>query len=131
MTFAWPIVEFAGDVITLFLINILHANSLWYVLTQQAVEVLVGASLPRMIRGGEVALEVELLLQLCIVVELGSVVQAERLEATLVPGNGELGGTNHFLFGARLELHDDSKATDPFDQGKETVAQVFADDCIS
>lgn len=59
MTFAWPVVEFAGDVITLFLIDILHADSLWYVLTQKAVEVLVCASLPRMIRGGEVAFEIE------------------------------------------------------------------------
>ena len=62
MTFAWPVVEFVGDVITLFLIDILHADSLWYVLTQQSVEVLVGASLPRMIRGGEEAFEIEGLL---------------------------------------------------------------------
>ena len=61
MPLAGSVVEFSGDVITLRLSEMLHASSLWYVLPQQAVEVLVGASLPGMIGGGEVALEVEAL----------------------------------------------------------------------
>ena len=131
MALTWPVVEFVGDVIALLLSEMLHAGSLGHVLTQQTIEVLVCASLPGMIRGGEVAFEIEGLLELCIVVELSSVVQAKRFELTLVPGDCDLGSADDFFFGASLELHDDGKAADSFDQGKQAVAQVFADDGIA
>ena len=66
--------------IALHLRDAAHANAFGQILSQQAVEVLVTAAFPRVIRRGEVDLQREALFEQCVVVEFGAVVERERLE---------------------------------------------------
>ena len=60
---ARPVVQVIGDVIALGLCERAHASALGQVLPKQAVEVLVAASLPGVVGGGEVDLHWEALFE--------------------------------------------------------------------
>ena len=94
-SFARPVVQVVGDVIALGLREGAQASSLGQVLSKQAVEVLVAASLPRVIRRGEVDLHREALFEQPVVMELGAVVKGDCLEVPLVFLDGVQGGRVH------------------------------------
>ena len=59
----WSVVQVVDDVIALSLRDRVHASALGQVLPKQAVEVLVAASLPRVVGRGEVDLHREALFE--------------------------------------------------------------------
>src|SRR3954468_24112063 len=81
---ARPVVQVFGDVVALSLCDRTHASALGQVLSKQAIEVLVATSLPRVVRRGEVNLHWEALFEQPVVMELGPVVEGDRLEAPAV-----------------------------------------------
>ena len=92
---AWPVVQVIGDVIALGLRDRAHASTLGQVLSKQAVEILVAAALPRVIRRSEVDLHWEALFEQSVVMELGSVVEGDRLEPAAVLSDGSGGSSGH------------------------------------
>ena len=87
-----------------------HGYLFGNVLSDQTVDILVGSAFPRMIRGSEVALQREALLEVFVTVEFGAVVESDRLEAGLVFLNCIQGSVRHGSGGSRLKLFDDSEA---------------------
>ena len=87
-----------------------HASLFGNVLADQAVEVLVAASFPRVVGGSEVALKREMLLELLVAVELGAVVEGDCLEAGAVFSDSAQSGLCHGIGSTRLQLFDDGEA---------------------
>lgn len=73
-------VEFSDDIVAVGLADLSQALSFREVLAQQAVEVFVAASLPWVMRIGEIAADPCDLLQGAIAVEFGAVVLPDRRE---------------------------------------------------
>ena len=84
MPLSWPAVQIVADLVALSLSHRAHARSLRKVLPEQPVEVLVAASLPRVVRRCEVDLHREALFELGVVVELGAVVKCDCPEVPAV-----------------------------------------------
>ena len=80
MSFPWPVVEDARDLIASPLSEVLHGCALWQILPNEAVRVFVGASLPCVVWGGEVDAQSGETFDLLIAVELGSVVGSDGFE---------------------------------------------------
>jgi hypothetical protein len=106
-SFAWPVVQVIDDVVALGLRYRAHAGALGQVLSDQAVEVLVAASLPRVVRRGEVDRHREARFEQAVVTELGAVVEGDRLEHAAVPSDGSGCRSRDFVLGARFQLLDD------------------------
>src|SRR6266480_5832157 len=77
-----------------------------------------------MIRRGEVDLDWEALLEKCVVVELGAIVERERVEVAAVATNRTRGSSRHLLLSACAQLFDDCVAGLTLDQRKHTMAQI-------
>ena len=131
MSFAWPAIQIVANVVALRLCHCAHASALWKVLPEQPVEVLVAASLPRVVRRCEVDLHREALFKLGLVMELGTVVEGDRLEASAVLSQRSRGRFGHLILGAALELLDDRKPGRALHQREHAVAQVAAHDRVS
>lgn len=120
-------IQFARHFVAFSLRDFAHGHSFWEVPPKQSVEVLVGAPLPRVIRGGEVALDRVHLLDGLVVMELGAVVERDRLEPLAV-----LRDRHHRRFvdlghRAARKLLDDGQARLALDQRQHTVVLVGAD----
>ena len=77
---AWPVVQLQSDFSATGLSEVLHGGALGAVLPNEPVGVLVGATLPRVIRSGKVEGRVGGSLDVTIAVELGPVVDSDGLE---------------------------------------------------
>ncbi len=84
-----------------------------------------------MVRGGEVALQREALLELPIAMEFGTVVEGDGLKAGLVFSDCLQGGLCHRSGSTRLQLFDDSETGLPFDKSEKAVMAIAADHCVS
>src|SRR5687768_17060391 len=84
MSLARSGVESVGDFVALGLREMFEAGSLRQVLANEAVEVLVAAALPGVVRSGEVAPQRGTRLEHLVVMELGAVVEGDRLEGRRV-----------------------------------------------
>jgi hypothetical protein len=80
VTLAGPIVQLQSDFSAASLSEVLHGGTLGDVLPKEPVGVFVGATLPRVIRSGEVEGRVGGSLDVTIAVELGPVVDSDGLE---------------------------------------------------
>ena len=76
--------------------------------------------------GGEVDLERKALLEACVVVELGAVVEGDGLEVAAVTADGAGGGVRDLVHGAGLEFLDDGVAGFAFDLRAHAVMHVAA-----
>ena len=74
-------IQFTGDFVAFCLSDFAHAHSFGEILSKQSVEVFVGAPLPRVIQGSEVALDGVNLLDDLVIMKLCAVVKRDRLEA--------------------------------------------------
>ena len=120
-------VEIVGDLIALRLRHIAHADALGKVLSQQAVEVFVAATLPRVVRRGEIDLHRELPFECDVVVKLGAVIERERLEVAAVPTDGAGSRSRDLIGVAGGQLFDDRETGFAFDQREHAMPQVTAD----
>ena len=75
MPFAWSRVQFVGDPVALFLGQTFHAGAPGQVLSEQAIELFVAATLPGMIGRGEVALGRKDALQDLVAAKLGAFIE--------------------------------------------------------
>jgi len=106
-SFPWSVVQVVDDVVALGLRDQAHARALGQVLSHQAVEAFVALSFPRVVRRGEVDLHWEALFEQSVVMELGAVVEGDRLEQPAVLSERAGRRTRDLVLGARLELHHD------------------------
>ena len=125
-SFPWSVVQVVDDVVALGLRDQAHARALGQVLSHQAVEVFVAPSLPRVVRRGEVDLHWEALFEQLVVMELGAVVEGDRLEQPAVLSERAGRRTRDLVLGARLELHHDRVSSLALHQREHAVAQVAA-----
>jgi len=131
MTLSWSGVQPVGHCVAVGLSDGGHADSFGNVLADEPVEVLVAASFPRMVGGGEVALEREVLLELLVAVELGAVVEGDCLEAGVVFSDSVQSGLCHGSGGTRVQLFDDGEAGLSFDEGENAVMAIAANHGVS
>ncbi len=80
MALSRPGVESGSDEVAVPLGDVAHTDTLREVLADEAVEVLNAASLPGVIRCGEVAAQGEAVLECLIAMELGAIVEGDGLE---------------------------------------------------
>src|ERR1700690_552441 len=102
MAFAGSEVQSRGNGVTVDLRDGGHGYLLGNVLANQPVEILVGSAFPRMVGGGEVALQREAQLEFFVTVEFGAVVESDRLETGLVFHDCIQSGLCHRSGGPRL-----------------------------
>ena len=57
--FSWPVVEFVADALDFVVVEAVEGGSLWQVLSDEPVHVLVGIPLPRVVGKGEVVVRAE------------------------------------------------------------------------
>ena len=131
MTLSWSGVQPVGHCVAIGLSDGGHASLFGNVLADQAVEVLVAAPFPRMVGGSEVALEREMLLELLVAVELGAVVEGDRLESGVVFSYGVQSGLCHGSGGTRLQFFDDGEAGLSLNQSENAVMAIAANHRIS
>ena len=131
MPLSRPAVQIVADLVALSLSHRAHARSLRKVLPEQPVEVLVAASLPRVVRCCEVDLHWEALFELGVIVELGAVVERDRLEASSMLAQGSRGRFGYLVLGATLELFDDRKARLALHQRAHAVTHIAAHDRVT
>ena len=117
-------VEIVGDVIALRLRHPAHASAFGQILSQQAVEVLVAAAFPCVIRRGEVDLEREALFEQGVVVKFGAVVERERLKLAAMTADGARCRLRYRVLVARTQLLDDRVAGLAFYQREHAMAHV-------
>ena len=131
MTLSWSGVQPVGQSVAVGLSDGGHASLFGNVLADQAVEVLVAASFPRVVGGSEVALKREMLLELLVAVELGAVVEGDCLEAGAVFSDSAQSGLCHGIGSTRLQLFDDGEAGLSLDEGENTVMAIAANHRIA
>ena len=119
----WSVVQVVDDVVALGLRDQAHARALGQVLSHQAVEAFVALSFPRVVRRGEVDLHWEALFEQSVVMELGAVVEGDRLEQPAVLSERAGRRTRDLVLGARLELHHDRVSGLALHQRAHAVAQ--------
>ena len=124
-------IEIVGDLIALRLCDVAHAGSLGQVLSQQAVEVLVAAALPRVVRRGEVHGDRKASLQYGVVVELRAIVERERLEVAAMATDRAGGRGGDGVLVARRQLLDDGVAGLALDQSEDAMAHIAAHDGVT
>lgn len=80
MSLSWPVVECARDLVAALLGDVFHGCSLWEVLSNEAIGVLVGASFPCVVGSGEVDRHAGETFDMLVAVELCAVVGGDGLE---------------------------------------------------
>ncbi len=125
-----PHIQFTGDFVAFCLSDFAHAHSFGEILSKQSVEVFVGASLPRVIRGSEVALDGVNLLDDLVIMKLCAVVKRDRLEALSVLRDGVHGRLVDLGHRAARQLLDDGQAGLAFHQSQHAMVLVRADDGV-
>ena len=126
-----PHIQFTSDFVAFCLSDFAHAHSFGEILPKQSVEVFVGAPLPRMIRGSEVALDGMNLLDDLVIMKLGAVVKRDRLEALAVLRDGLHGRLVDLGHRAARQLLDDGHAGLAFNQSQHAMVLISADDGIA
>ena len=121
-----PHIQFARYFIAVCLCHRAHAHPLWEVLSQQAIEVLVGASLPRVIGRRKITFDRVNLLKAGVVMEFRAVIEGDRLHPGAVFGQRHQGRLRGLQHRARAELFDDRKAALALHQGQHAMALVTA-----
>lgn len=124
-------IQFASHFVAFGLCDFAHAHSFWEVLPKQSIEVLVGAPLPRVIGGGEVALDWVNLLDGLVIMELGAVVERDRLEALAVLRDRCHRSLVDLGHRAARQLLDDGQARLALDQRQHAMVLVGPDDRVA
>ena len=119
-------IDFSRNFIAISLSYLTHAHALWKILSQQTVEVLIRATLPRMIRRRKITFDRVNLLKRSVIMELRAVVKGDRLDALAVLGQGHQRRLRGLQHRARAELFDDRKATLALHQGQHAMALIAA-----
>lgn len=120
-TFARSSIELPGDGVALVLIKLGHAHALWDVLSDQSVSVLVGATLPRVVRGGEVERNSSCTLDGFVAMELGAIVRGDRLESIEVLADEADRACAGLFLRSGPELTDEHVTTLAFDEADDAV----------
>ena len=120
-----------GDSIAFCLGDFAHTHSFGEILSKQSVEVFVGASLPRVIRGREVAFDGVNLLKDLVIMELGAVVKRDRFEAFAVLRDGRHGRLVDLCYRAARQLLDDGHASLALHQRQHAVMLVRPNDGVA
>ena len=84
-----------------------------------------------MIGSSEVAFEREVLFKLLVAMELGAVVEGDRLETGAMFLDGLQGGLGNGSGGSRVQLFDDGEAGLSFNEGENAVVEIAADHSIA
>jgi hypothetical protein len=127
--FPGPIIEPGSDGVTTGLREAGHAGSLGQVLSDEAVGVLAGAALPRVVRSGEVEAGAGLVFEVGVAVELGSVVGGDRANGQIrVRDQGDRGSVE-LGDGTGVELSDHEMSGGSLDEGDDAGLSV-ADDGV-
>ena len=126
--FARPAVELIVHLLHALLADAPQRLALREVLAQQAVGVLVGAALPRVVRKSEVELDADLLRDLGVGRELLAPVEGHRLERLALEGLRHLGA--HACRGLAPALPADEEAVPAVDEGQQARAAGPAGDRV-
>jgi len=126
-----PHIQFSRNLITVGLGYCAHAHAFWEVLPQQAVEVLVGASLPGMVRRRKITFDRVNLFKRGVIMELRAVVKSDRLDALAMLGQGHQRRLRGLQHRARAQLLHDRKAALALHQGQHAMALVAAHDRVA
>jgi hypothetical protein len=121
-------IQFSGNFVAIGLGYFAHARPLLEILPKQSIEVFVGASLPRVIRVGKVALDGVNLLKNLAVMELRSVVKGDRLEPLAMLRDRLYRRLIDLSHRVARQLLDDGQARLALDQRQHTVMLVRAND---
>ena len=123
-------VEVAGDLVAHSLRQVSHAGSFWKVLSDQAVRILVRASLPGVIRGGEVERDRGATFDFTVVVKFGAVVGGDGLEGCAVSLD-QLDGSRIYRYGSSTrKLADDHQAGLALYQAQDAILGSGAHDGV-
>ena len=131
MALSWSEVQSGSDSVTVGLGDGGHGNLFGNVLADQAVEILVGSPFPGVVRGGEVALQREALLELFVSMEFGAVVEGDCLEAGFVLADGLQGGVCNRVCGPRRQLFNDGETGFSLNKSEDAVMAIDADHSVS
>ena len=104
-----------------------HGFGFWQILANEAVGVFVGASFPRVMRGGEVKFDSGLLLNGFVAMELRAIVSSDRLDAlSMTLDNLEQPGVE-LVDSSRLELAYEGVSGLSFNQGEDAIPAPLAE----
>lgn len=125
-TFARPVVESSSDLIALTLGKRSHRHPFRQVLADQAIRILVGAALPRVVGRGEVEPHTGLALDLEVAVKLGSVVGGQCFEDETQFAPGAAKQLKHSIVqsagGYVEQFADERVSTDPLNERGHRIA---------
>src|SRR5204862_1709949 len=110
MAFARAGIELPGDPVAITLSDVLQRRPLRQVLAKEAIEVLVRAPFPRMVRRREVAGHSEAALELFVIVKLGTVVERQGVELLALAPDHACRGRRRLVGGTRRQLANDREA---------------------
>ncbi len=102
MALSGPEVQSVSNCVTVGLSDSGHGYLFGDVLADQTVEVLIASAFPRVVGGGEVALQREVQLKIFVTVEFSSIIEGDCLKAGLVVLDGIQGGLRSGGGGSRL-----------------------------
>ena len=130
VSFSWPVVQCASDLVTVGLGEPVHGGFLGNVLAYETIRIFVGTSFPGVVRSGEVNSCAGELLDLTISVELGSIVCGDGLEKVRVAADELKKAVVECGDGTFMELADQNAAGEPLDEADDAVFASLADDSI-
>ncbi len=98
-----------------------HGFRFWQILSDETVGVFIGATLPGVMRGGEVELNTGFSLNVFVAMEFRAIVGSDRLNAfPMALDNLQQSGVK-LVGGSGFELADEGVSCFSFDQGDDTI----------